>query len=189
MKSVVSVSFVGCFLFLSACATQPRVATTPVRLTVTSKTESKRFVNHLRDATLTIIGKQVPNAQPMTVTAAVEVESDLVSADFNPLWGSLGGGQHAVPAVSADPYSDGSRPMVGSNAGSSVPFPQPLESINEVQVSYTIAGADGRVLESNQVKYAGNSIDGSDPFGDRYRRRLVAETAGFLASRVAALSH
>jgi hypothetical protein len=145
---MISISVVGCFLFLNACATHTGMATTSVSLKVTSKTETKWFVNHVRDATLAMIEKQVPGVRPMTVTATVDVVSERVS-------------------LSSDR----------------------LESVSAVSLSYRIAGVDGRVLESKQAQHAGHLPDDNDPYGDGYRRTLAADTAGFLASRVAALSH
>ncbi|HXH41665.1 MAG TPA: hypothetical protein VNN08_23780 [Thermoanaerobaculia bacterium] len=205
MKSVIGITFLGSFLLLGACATNtPVVAKEPVNVTVMSETATKQLINDIRNATLTNIEKQVPNARPVTVVATLYVVyggeaafrnssvysggSDMSHSSY---WGVTTLGM-AVPSTSATPWADGSTPIVGAYdySGSNLISGPTRGPIAWMRVSYTIKDADGRVLESKEKwqpadrpRHAIEHI-----FPALYDSARVADTAAYLASRVAALS-
>jgi len=205
MKSVVFVSFAGCFLLLNACATQTPLVTVPVTVTITSETATKQLINDVRNATLTAIGKQAPNARPVTVVATLYV-AYIGEADFshNSVYaggsamsrGGYSAGLSAtgmsVPSTGSDPAGEGYIPTVGGydTSASSLGSGPTRGPIFWMRVSYKIKDANGRVLESKQQwQPADRSRQGLEHiFPVLFDSARVADTAAYLASRVAALS-
>jgi hypothetical protein len=205
MKHVVSFSFAVCLLLLSACATQSRMATGPVNVTITSETATKQLLNDVRNATLAAIEKQAPHARPVTVTATLYVVYE-GEADFSHGTAYAGGsgmsrGSYSagvtaagmsVPSTGSDPRTEGSIPTVGGydTSASSLPSGPTRGPITWMRVSYTIKDANGRVLESKQQwQPTDRPRQGLELiFPVRFDSARVADTAAFLASRVAALS-
>jgi hypothetical protein len=193
MKRLTPFSFVICSLLLSACATHTR-AVTPVNLTVTSDTVNKRFVEDVRNATLDAIRTQVPAARPMTLVVNLDVSTEMRQGPFFIPYDT--NRQRVLPS-GPQPWTEGALPTVPVYSGST--FPQTTEDIEELRVSYTINDAAGRVVESHQIKVDPRAqhltptvVTGVGGFGNgdpfSARRQLVAYAAGFLASRVAAVS-
>jgi hypothetical protein len=178
-----AVLFFGSIVLLTACATQ-RAVQTPVSVTVKSETANTRFVSDVRDATLNAIHAQVPDARAMTVAVRLDVVNSTVEV--------------ATPDYGSGPGND-RRPINTLFYDSSISYPQPTVPVNnsvdfqrmkvaetDVAVSYTIRDADGRILESKQVRLD-PGIGNSNPFGVRHA--LYTQAADFIASRVKALNH
>jgi hypothetical protein len=185
---------------LGACAHNQSVAT-PVALKVTSKTADRAFVSDVRKATLKAIGNGVPEARPLTVTVDLDVTTERMMTSPYAVTGG-GSVQRPIRSTSPDPTTDGALPAVPDNG-----FPAPavaMDAVTGVHVLYTISDSSGRVLESDQSQLNANSIPqpGSDISVDANASRraivtisplwsnrgIVSATAGFLASRVKAVS-
>ena len=198
-----AVALISSFVVLGACAHNPAV-TTPVAVTITSQNAGHRFVRDVRNTTLSDISKTVPGARPMTVAADLDVTTETLATTGR--FSNFGGvsRQHAVPVVSADPYHEPSTPTVPDNSG--VFFPSTMIVVTEVNVSYTIKDAGGKIIESDHVRFSAGSpgMFAADDFlvrQERYQpamtffepfpndRIMVRDAAAFLASRVKALSH
>lgn len=187
------------------------MANTPVKLTVTSATASNQLINDVRNEALAMIEKQVPNARPLNVTVSIDVAysggggfssgigdySSSMSHDgsirgmaFGNISPDVPQGM-VVPSISPDPHMDGFTPRVGGGGMSGVYYPDTTpRMIWAMRISYTIADANGRIIEAKQQWQP----------SDRPRHTLervfpllfdgarVYDTAAYLASRVAALS-
>jgi hypothetical protein len=195
-----AVVLIGSAIVLGACA-HNNAATTPVTLTITSTNATRRFVSDVRKETLNAISKHVPNARPLTVAVDLGVTTETVATTFNTFNG--GSRQRTIPSTSRDPSMDGALPTVPDN--SSFVFPATMVAVTEVNITYTIKDASGRVIESDRLRFDLDSpvsrlgeqmvaahepyspmISSNNPF--ERSRILVRDTAAFLASRVKALS-
>lgn len=181
MRSVVSVSFVGCFLFLNACATH-QGATTRVQVTVTGNADiSEAFARDVRGATLNAISHYVPNARPLTVAVVLDGATSRVtvipSSGIQPR-------SRVIASISPNPQDDGAPPTV--------PI-QPASIAGELSMAsaqlrgmYAISDADGRVIESNVLRVSSNPFNRDGELG--MRRDLTMRAGEFIAFRVQALS-
>lgn len=191
---------VSSLVVFAACAHNP-TATTPVTVTVTSQNASNRFVSDVRKETLNAIARYVPNARPLTVVVDLGVVTETVATSFNTFDGASH--QRTIHSTSPDPSTDGALPAVPDN-GSFV-FPATMVAMTEVNISYSIKDAGGRVLESDRLRFDLDSrvtrlggqmvlahepysplISSNNPF--ERSRVLAMDTSAFLASRVMALS-
>jgi hypothetical protein len=162
---------------LAGCAHQTAV-TTPVGVTVSSATASKRLVNDIRNATLTAIHDQVPNAHPMAVAIDLDVRNEAsTTTHFAPAAAST----MPVAAYGPDSTPNGYLPTVTTYGSSEV---MERNDPTDIVMSYAIRNAAGGLLESQIVRLPGYT--GRNPF--RAWSSYVNEAAGFLASRVKALS-
>jgi hypothetical protein len=208
-----AVSLFGSLLLFSACAHTPMpMASTPVKLTVTSTTASNQLINDVRNKALAMIEKEAPNARPLIVTVSIDVVysggggfssgirdySSSMSHDGSTRVMAFGNispdvsGRMPVAEMSPNPGMNGFTPTVGLGSGmSGVYYPDTTaRQIWSMRLSYTIADANGRIIEEKQQWQP----------SDRPRHTLervfpllfdvarVYDTAAFLASRVAALS-
>jgi hypothetical protein len=196
MKKIAAVSFVSCFLLLSACATHNAAVVTPVSLTVASKTANKSFVSDVRDATLKAIRQQVPSARPLTVAVNLDVTYDNTQTPF--YISTTANKQRVLPP-------ENTTQAVQAGAVATVPvnesafFTQTRETVSTVRLAYTISDPAGHVIESQRLKLDSGlsnvsphvtglpvGFRGGDPFV--VRRELIKGAADFLASRVKTLS-
>jgi hypothetical protein len=194
MNRIIALSFLGSLLLAGGCATNTSTAT-PVVLNITSGTASRGFISEVRKTTLKAIAAQVPNARSLTIAVKLDVGTQThavpgmaSSQPANP--------QHSVPTLSSDPMSEGAPPTVPDN--SSVFSTVTSEEITDYHVSYTISDAAGRVLESNELTLDHgrliNMATGAPATGvymqdpSSLRAGIASNTAGFLASRVKAVS-
>jgi hypothetical protein len=188
------------FIALGGCAHSNAVKT-PVTLTVTSTNATHRFVSDVRKETLSAISKYVPNAHPLTLAVDLGVTTETVATSFNTFDG--GSRQRVVHSTSPDPSTDGALPTVPDN-GSFI-FPATMVVVTEVNVTYAIKDAGGRVVESDRLRFdldspisrlGGQQVVAHEPYAAvmtsnnpfEKSRVLVMDTALFLASRVKALS-
>jgi len=208
-----AVSLLGSLLLFSACAHAPMpMASTPVKLTVTSETASKQLISDVRNTALAMIEKQVPNARPLTVTATLDViysggggfssggggSSSSMSHEGSTAGLAFGNFSPDVPVrmpvaeMSPNPGMNGFTPTVGLGSGmSGVYYPESSPTlIWAMRLSYTITDANGRVIEAKQQWQPANRPRHplERVFPTLYDSARVSDTAAFLASRVVALS-
>ncbi|HSY50619.1 MAG TPA: hypothetical protein VLC46_17575 [Thermoanaerobaculia bacterium] len=180
------------------------MTTTPVKVTVISETATKQLVDDVRKAALTNIEKQVPNARPMTVTATLYVvytgttgfnHRAVYSGESGVMaYGNFGSDVatgRQVAEIGPNPGQNGFTPVVGVGGMPGVVYPGVSPTtIRWMRLSYTIADANGRVIESKDewqpADRPRNAIERIFP--SIYDGARVADTGAFLASRVAALS-
>ena len=193
-----AVFLVTSLVVFGACA-HNTTATTSVTLKVTSKNADRHFVSDVRKATLRAIGNSVPEARPLTVTAAVDVTTERVMTSPYAVTGG-GSRQRTIPSTSSDPTRDGALPTVTDNGFPA--SPESMDAVTEVRLTYTISDSSGRVIESDQTRFYSIPHDASEVVvdADSNRRSIVTlsplwsnrnianATAEFLASRVKALS-
>jgi len=142
---------------------------------------SEAFARDVRESALQAIARYAPSARPMTVSLVLDSAKSGVtvtpgasrSSQFRTL---LGAGTNvaqegAVPTVPIQPAS-----IAGDYA----------QSYIELRGTYSIADANGRVLEAKplQVSSNANAMDGELSV----RRDLAMRTGEFVAMRVQALS-
>jgi len=198
MNRRTAVFLAGSLVVLGACAHNSTV-TTPVALKVTSKNADRHFVSDVRKATLKAISNSVPEARPLTVTADLDVTTERVMTSPFVITGAESR-QRTIPSTSSDPTRDGALPTVTDNGFPA--SPESMDAVTEVRLTYTISDSSGRVIESDQTRFDSIPHDASEVVvdTDSNRRAIVTvsplwsnrnianATAGFLASRVKALS-
>jgi hypothetical protein len=194
MKNVGSiVSLLGCYLFVSACATHQSAATrstpqtaatTPVHVSVTGNADiSEAFSRDVRGAALNAISHYVPNARPLTVALVLDGSTSGVTVtpggSTEPRFRVLGGTNNgraavegALPTVPIQPASIAGE---GSRAWASLGG------------TYTITDADGRLIESNVLRVSSDPFNKDGEIG--MRRDLIMRAGEFIAYRVKALTH
>jgi len=195
MKKIAAVSFVSCFVLLSACATHNASVVTPVNLTVASKTANNGFVSDVRKATLKAIREQVPAARPLNVAVNLDVEYQNTQSPF--YVATPANNQRALPPRdSVQAAQTGAVATVPVNE--SAFFTQTTETVSAVRLAYTITDQAGRVVESQRLKLATGltapthvtglpiGFRNGDPF--TVRHQLVENAADYLAARVKTLS-
>ncbi len=207
-----AVSLFGSLLLFSACAHAPMpMASTPVKLTVTSATASNQLISDIRNTALAMIEKQVPNARPLTVIVSLDVVYSGGGSFGSRAWDTGSSMSHegstpglaagnispAVPmgmvvaSISSDPHMDGFTPRVGAGGMPGVYYPSPSPTLVwAMRLSYTITDANGRVIEAKQQWQPADRPRHplERVFPGLYDSARVSDTAAFLASRVAALS-
>jgi hypothetical protein len=206
-----AVSLFGSLLLFSACAHAPMpMASSPVKLTVTSATATNELINDVRNKALAMIEKEVPNARPLIVTVSIDVVysggggfssggGDFSSMSHEGSTPGLAFGNFSpvtpmgmvVPSLSPDPIADGFTPRVGVGGMSGVSYPDTTPTlIWSMRLSYTIADANGRIIEAKQQwQPSDRPRHGFERvFPLLFDGARVYDTAAFLASRVAALS-
>jgi len=163
---------------LAGCAHQTAAVNTPVAVTVTSASANKRFANAVRKATVTAIHDQVPNARPLTVAVDLDVRNEAsTTAHFAPAATST----MPVAVSGPDNTPNGYVPTVASYGSTEV---MERNDPTDIVMSYAIRDAGGGLVESQIVRLP--AYLGRNPF--TARSYYVNEAAGFLASRVKAVS-
>ncbi len=196
-----AVALISSFVVLGACAHNTAV-TTPVALKVTSENGGKTFASDVRKATLKAISDSVPQARPLTVTVDLDVTAERVATSPFKFYDVGGSRQRTVPSTGSNPQAEGSLPTVPDNGFPA--SPETYEQVTGVRVSYTISDPGGRVIESDHSRFDlspspridGKLAVGVEPYSSSaptkgpylINRNLVTAAAGFLASRVKALS-